>query len=111
IGTLAESDPAWRRVRADLALAQVGTIHGLCGQILRRHAGEAGIDPGFQQLDEEQARKLLRESCEATVLRALEEGSAAARRLCVEMGFRGQGKFGSGLSDELAGFFSAIGES
>ncbi|HEX9573967.1 MAG TPA: UvrD-helicase domain-containing protein, partial [Myxococcales bacterium] len=28
----------WRRVRRDLGAAQVGTIHGLCSQILRRHA-------------------------------------------------------------------------
>jgi len=108
---LAGSDASWAKVRRELGLAQVGTIHGLCGQILRRHAAAAGIDPGFQQLDEEQARELLREACETAVLRALESGSAAARRLCMEMGFRGQGKFGGGLSDELAGLLSALAES
>ena len=68
----------------------------------RQRAAAAGIDPGFQQLDEDQARELLREACETAVLRALESGSAAARRLCMEMGFRGQGKFGSGLAPNTA---------
>ncbi len=111
-------DPAfWRRVRRDLGLAQVGTIHGLCAQILRRHAAAAGIDPGFQLLDEAQARRILREACEADSLRALEgalgpERERAARRLCAEMGFRGQSKFGGGgLADELAALLSALGES
>jgi ATP-dependent exoDNAse (exonuclease V) beta subunit len=108
IDALAESDPAFRRIRRDLGLAQVGTIHSLCAQILRRHAAAA---PGFVQLDEEQARRLLRQSCEAAVLRALEAGSQGARRLCAEMGFRAQGKFASGLSEELAALLSAVGES
>jgi ATP-dependent exoDNAse (exonuclease V) beta subunit len=80
IDALAEQDAASCRVRRDLGLAQVGTIHGLCAQILRRHAAAAGIDPRFSLLDENRSRALLRESCEAAVLSDLEEGSEAARR-------------------------------
>jgi len=111
IDRLAGEDAAFRSVRRDLSLAQVGTIHSLCGQILRRNAAAAGVDPGFRVLDEDQARALLRPSCEAAVLRALEESSDAARRLCAEMGFRGQGKFGSGVVDELAALLSSLAES
>lgn len=32
--------------------AWISTIHGMCARILRRHALELGIDPGFQVLDE-----------------------------------------------------------
>src|SRR5207302_8511178 len=103
-----ERDEGLRHLRRDLGQAQVGTIHSLCGQILRRHGA---VEPGFEQLDEHQAREILRESCESSVLRALEQGSPAARRLCAEMGFRAQGKFGSGLADELAGFIAATAES
>jgi ATP-dependent helicase/nuclease subunit A len=115
VDVLAECEPLWRRVRRDLGLAQIGTIHSLCGQILRRHAAAAGIDPGFSVLDETQARRLLREACEIVALRALEgalgpdlrEGS---RRLCAEMGLRTQGKFGAGLADEMAALLAKLGE-
>jgi ATP-dependent helicase/nuclease subunit A len=115
VDVLAEREPLWRRVRRDLGLAQIGTIHSLCGQILRRHAAAAGIDPGFSVLDEAQARRLLREACETVALRALEgalgpdlrEGS---RRLCAEMGLRTQGKFGAGLADEMAALLARLGE-
>ena len=116
-GELAGPDAAfWRKVRRDLGLAQVGTIHGLCGQILRRHAAAAGIDPGFTLLDEAQGRRLLRDSCEAASLRALEgalgpDAERAARRLCTEMGLRAQGDFGNGLADELVALLAALGES
>src|SRR5207237_4858683 len=90
-------------------------IHSLCAQILRRHPAAAGNDPQFAQLDEQQARRLLRDACEDTALRALEgalgpELRSAARRLCAEMGLRGQGKFGVGLADELASLLGATGE-
>ncbi|HTO99579.1 MAG TPA: UvrD-helicase domain-containing protein [Myxococcales bacterium] len=116
IDALAASDPRWRRIRRDLALAQIGTIHSLCAQILRRHAPAAGIDPRFSLLDESRARRLLREACEATALRALDGGLGgplreAARRLCAEMGLRTQGKYGLGLADELTAFLTALGES
>ena len=106
----------WRKVRRELGLAQVGTIHSLCGQILRRHAAAAGIDPGFQLLDEARSRRLLAAACETASLRALEgalgpEAEAAARRLCAEMGLRTPGQFGSGLADELVSVLAAMGES
>ena len=116
-GELAGPDAAfWRKVRRDLGLAQVGTIHSLCGQILRRHAAAAGIDPSFTLLDEAQGRRLLRDACEAVALRALEgalgpDAERAARRLCTEMGLRAQGDYGSGLADELVALLAVLGES
>ncbi|MFN2547056.1 MAG: UvrD-helicase domain-containing protein [Myxococcales bacterium] len=113
---LAAGDGKWRKVQRDLGLAQVGTIHALCAQILRRHAAAAGVDPGFEVLDEARSRRKLREACEAVSLRALEgafgpQAQAAARRLCAEMGLRTLAQFGSGLADELVAVLSALGES
>jgi len=115
VDELAAQDPSWIRARRDLGLAQIGTIHALCGQILRRHAAAAGIDPGFAVLAEDEARTLLRDACEATALRALEGALGdglrdSARRLCAEMGLRTQGKFGRGLADELAGVLEKLAE-
>src|SRR2546421_242261 len=104
----------WRRVRRDLGAAQIGTIHGLCGQILRRHAAAAGLDPEFTVLDEVEARQLRADACLAAALEALEGTGPlrdASRRLCAELGFRGAGRFGRGLADELSLLLAALGES
>ena len=106
----------WRRVRRDLGLAQIGTIHSLCAQILRRNVAVAGIDPSFALLDEVDSRRLLHDACDETVLQALDgrlgaERESAARHLCAEFGFRGGGKFGAGLADELIAVVTALGES
>src|SRR4051794_29515961 len=42
----------WQRARRDLGLAQIGTIHALCAQLLRRNAAAASVDPQFTLLDE-----------------------------------------------------------
>ncbi len=42
-----------------LSEAHIGTIHGFCAEILRRHPVEAGIDPAFREIDEEEAQQLL----------------------------------------------------
>jgi ATP-dependent exoDNAse (exonuclease V) beta subunit len=101
----------WRAVRRDVGLAQVGTIHGLCAQILRRHAAALGLDPQFTVLDEAQGRRSLAEACERAVLEALGQDGVAVLRLCQEMGLRTQGKFGAGLLDELVSLLQALGES
>lgn len=46
-------DPArWRAVLRGLEAARIGTFHEYCGQWLRQHAVEAGIDPDFVILDQ-----------------------------------------------------------
>lgn len=42
--------------------AWISTIHGMCARILRTHALELGIDPGFSVLNEGQSRDLIAES-------------------------------------------------
>ncbi len=53
--------------------AQVSTIHGFCNALLRRHALEAGIAPGFEVLDQLRASLLLEEALDAAI-----EGIGAA---------------------------------
>ena len=43
---------------ADLELAFVGTIHAFCARLLRERPVEAGVDPRFVELDQENAGKL-----------------------------------------------------
>ncbi len=52
-------DPTyWRGVVRGLEAARIGTFHAFCGEVLRGHAIEAGIDPGFTVLDEPVAAAL-----------------------------------------------------
>lgn len=72
---------AWfERLRA-LERMAVGTIHGFCGRLLREQAVEAGLDPAFAVLDEEQAAALLGEAARAAVVAALDGGEPAVREL------------------------------
>ncbi len=42
-----------------LEAVQVSTIDAFCNRLLREHAALAGIDPGFEILDEQEARQML----------------------------------------------------
>ncbi|MFL5362366.1 MAG: UvrD-helicase domain-containing protein [Myxococcales bacterium] len=103
----------WRRVLRDLGLAQIDTLHGICAQLLRRHAAVAGIDPDFALLDEVEAKDLRARTSLGTILDALDGKGPladAARELCEEMGLQG-GRFGGGLADELTALLSSLAES
>lgn len=54
-GALEESSSQhelWETTFAGLDAARIGTIHGLCAEILRAHPAEAGVDPKFTVLEE-----------------------------------------------------------
>lgn len=47
--------------------AWISTIHTLCGRLIRRHALEAGVEPGFVQADDVQAHLLQAQAFESSV--------------------------------------------
>lgn len=49
----------WASHLAQLDRARIDTIHGLCADILRANAAQAGVDPRFEALDENEAAILL----------------------------------------------------
>ena len=49
----------WARRLSQLDSARIDTIHGLCAAILRANAAQAGIDPQFEVLDENESAMLL----------------------------------------------------
>lgn len=56
------TDPANRdrlmRALRDMNAARIGTIHSLCGDIVRANAAACGVDPGFEVMDEVQSAVL-----------------------------------------------------
>lgn len=83
IGTYLATDLApdesqrWQTFYNDLDAARIGTIHNLCGEILRAHPAEAGIDPRFAVLDETQAALLGQETVEAALVWAVDQPEMA----------------------------------
>ncbi len=59
--------------------AQVSTIDAFCNRLLRENALEAGIDPGFEILEEDEGRDLLAQSVERVLDEAFVGASEAAR--------------------------------
>ena len=55
--------------RSQFESAQISTIDAFCNRLLREHALEAGVDPGFEMLDPAEAGELL----EASIEQALDE--------------------------------------
>ncbi len=71
-------DPDERRTLADwiteLPAARICTIHSFCASLLRRHAVEAGVDPGFAVCgDELLAAQMRTRAVEDAVLEAVEQ--------------------------------------
>ncbi|MEE8704177.1 MAG: UvrD-helicase domain-containing protein [Olsenella sp.] len=68
--------------------AWISTIHGMCSRILRGHAFELGLDPGFEVLDESASRQMVEEATEEVLARIREEGSYPGLR--AEFDLRGR---------------------
>jgi len=86
LGEREVSAARWQAIAEQLPAAPIGTFHSLCAQLLRGFAVEAGVDPSFGVLDENNANELFARTLDEVLLRDLEgdEDShtrAAARAL------------------------------
>ncbi len=52
------SGPQWEKASEDFLVAPVQTFHSFCAQVLREFPIEAGLEPGFVVLDEQQAARI-----------------------------------------------------
>jgi ATP-dependent exoDNAse (exonuclease V) beta subunit len=76
-----------RREARELDGAWISTIHGFCARVLRRHALEAGLDPGFAVADETEAREI-REQAFEQAAHSLHGSSECVRGLFALYGFQ-----------------------
>jgi len=63
----ARSGSFWERANEEFLVAPVQTFHSFCAQILREFPTEAGLEPGFGVLDEQQMARIHEEAFEALV--------------------------------------------
>ena len=83
----AGDDPAyWRGIVRGLEAARIGTFHAFCGEILRGHAIEAGLDPGFTVLDEPVAAALRDEALAVALRERLAHRDRDLIELAVDFG-------------------------
>jgi len=73
---LIEERRRWEELYHQLDAARIGTIHSLCGEILRAHPAEASIDPRFDVLDEGQTGILIQEAIQEAMAWAVEDPQA-----------------------------------
>jgi len=64
----------------NLEEAHVSTIHGFCADLLRERPVEAGVDPLFRVLADEQAQRLFDQAFDAWLQRELEQPPEGVRR-------------------------------
>ena len=57
-----DSTKRWPHYLLEIDNARIGTIHYLCGEIIRQHAAEAGVDPDFITIDGDEMALLQAES-------------------------------------------------
>ena len=76
----------WRKVLRGLVAARIGTFHSFCGDVLRRHAVEAKVDPGFTVLDESIALSIREQALDASLRDRLAFRDPDLIELAVEYG-------------------------
>lgn len=63
----------WLELEGRLDSARISTIHSLCQEVLRAHPVEAGLDPQFAVLDENQSALLRAEAVRAALTAAVDD--------------------------------------
>jgi ATP-dependent helicase/nuclease subunit A len=81
--------------------AWISTIHGFCHRLLKAHPFEAGVDPNFRVLDENQARVLAGEAFESALEEFCAAGDAERTRLLATYGANGLRRMLTGVYETL----------
>jgi len=80
--------PALEDALGRLEEASIGTIHSFCAQILRERPVEAGVDPSFEELNEQESARLYQRSFRAWLERRLNQDSPGLRRAFARLSWR-----------------------
>jgi len=73
-----EEKARWQTLYGELDSARIGTIHGLCAEIVRGHPAELGIDPRFSVLEEGRTEILRGQALEEALSWAANDPQAVA---------------------------------
>ncbi|MCA1664312.1 MAG: UvrD-helicase domain-containing protein, partial [Myxococcales bacterium] len=101
LGVAPPDGAAWAEALASLGAAPIGTFHSFAGNLLRRHAARAGLDPEYTLLDEAEVTARSTQAAERAILDALGAGDEAVEELVAHFNFRAVGR-ARGLVELLA---------
>ncbi len=76
----------WLAIVREMDSARISTIHSFCSSLLRSHAVEAGIDPGFSLLNETLGPSYLQQAVKSGVHELLTADDADVAELVFEFG-------------------------
>ena len=79
----------WLSLLREIDAARVNTIHGFCGELIRSHAVELGIDPLFQVLENSAAQVMKSETLDNALRHLLEQRDPRATPLATALELRG----------------------
>ena len=85
---------------ARLEEAHIGTIHSFCAEILRERPVEAGIDPAFREIDEDEAGRRYDRAFQTWIERKLSEMPEALERALARLALE-RGEEGASPLDRL----------
>ncbi len=69
------------KIRSELKMANISTIHSFCSNILREFPIEAGVSPNFNELDNSEKYKLLKDAIDTVVTEELSNGNEVLRSI------------------------------
>ena len=92
-----------------LSAAPISTIHSYCARLLREHALEAGLSPGFTVFEGEEREELLHRICRDELLTRIDEDSDF-RDFCTGAQIIATGKgFGTSITETVPGLMAQAG--
>lgn len=77
----------WIKQKKALTMAYIGTIHGLCANIIRTNPLEAKVEPDFHITNESQAVIAVNDSVKSSLYKLIKEKDEAVRFLLTEYGY------------------------
>ena len=78
--------PWWQSILRGLDSARISTIHSFCTTLLRSQSVSAGLDPGFQVMDEATARAIRSQSISDSFFQLLEQRNGSAMAIVQRFG-------------------------
>lgn len=98
----------WLRIKEEVQMANISTIHSFCMNIVRENAFIVGIDPEFTIMDEYQGKIIFNQLLKDEIKKALNENNEIALNIIKDIGGGKEDKLVSALEKEIRDIYYKI---